>query len=352
MLNPDTEGTSWENDSTQSTGFQLTLGYDFTKRLTGELHFTQLGEATIKKRADANITDAITYQNVGASLLMYASGDADNLFLRHGLLGYLRLGVGALTNTFKVADVEQVNATHFLVGIGFEYAMENGLGVRGELISFDGDMKYGQLGLIYRFGRNKEKTQVVRKAKPLPKPVAKPKPKPQPKPKPIAPKPVPVVPKAVPKPQPKPVVPAVKDSDTDGVVDRIDRCANTAPGTPVDTFGCELFVGVVEGITFEPASAQLTPQAFNVLNNVVTQLSRFPNIKISIGAHTDSQGDDNYNLQLSRQRAIAVARFLVQKGISQSRLRAKAFGETKPIADNNTRAGRKTNRRVELRSIK
>ena len=188
------------------------------------------------------------------------------------------------------------------------------------VISFDGDMQYAQLGLIYRFGRNDDKAQVIKK--PVPKPVVKPKPVPKPvvKPKPV-PKPV-VTPKPVAKPKliqkPKPVVPVAKDTDNDGVIDRFDNCANTSAGTPVDKHGCDLFVGVVEGITFEVSSAQLTNEAYVVLNHVVVQLRKFPNIKISIGAHTDSEGDDKFNLSLSRQRAISVARYLVQKGISQN----------------------------------
>ncbi len=366
MLNPETEGTRWENDSSNSTGFQIALGYDFNKRITAELHFTQLGEATIKERANPAVTDTIEYQTMGASVLLYASSNDENLFNREGFLGYIRAGAGTLNNSYGEADVEQVNPSHFLVGIGFEYAMKNGLGVRGELISFDGDVQYGQLGLLYRFGHNSGNTRVVTKPakKPTPKPAVKPKPVPKPAvtaapkpkviPKPaVKPKPAPVIkPKPAIVTKPKPVVPVAKDSDNDGVIDRLDRCANTGVGTPVDEQGCELFVGVVEGITFEVNSAQLTVEAYSVLNNVVAQLLKFPKINISIEAHTDNEGADNFNLSLSRKRAISVARYLVQKGVSQKRLKAKAFGESAPIADNATAAGRKTNRRVELRSFK
>jgi OOP family OmpA-OmpF porin len=160
-------------------------------------------------------------------------------------------------------------------------------------------------------------------------------------------------PKPVPQPIEKPkVVPVDKDTDRDGVVDRLDRCNNTPRNTPVDTNGCQLFVGVIEGVEFQTGSALLTPSTTLILDNVVAQLIKYPSINIEISAHTDNQGDDKYNFNLSRDRVISVARYLVRRGIPQTRLTAKAYGETRPIADNNTVQGRKQNRRVEIRSIK
>lgn len=78
-------------------------------------------------------------------------------------------------------------------------------------------------------------------------------------------------------------------------------------------------------------------------------MNQYPNLNVSIAGHTDSQGNDDRNLELSSTRAQAVQTYLMQKGISASRLRAVGYGETTPVADNATSAGRAQNRRVELR---
>ena len=104
----------------------------------------------------------------------------------------------------------------------------------------------------------------------------------------------------------------------------------------------------MEGVEFASGSDQLTPDARNILGGVVDVLNQFPQARISIGAHTDSQGNGEQNLLLSRSRAIAVTRFLVEQGIDGSRLSPRAFGETQPIQTNTTAAGRAANRRVEF----
>jgi outer membrane protein OmpA-like peptidoglycan-associated protein len=69
-------------------------------------------------------------------------------------------------------------------------------------------------------------------------------------------------------------------------------------------------------------------------------LNEDPDLKVKIEAHTDNVGDDNANMTLSNDRAAAVKAYLVSKGISESRITTEGFGETTPIADNNTAAGR------------
>jgi len=84
---------------------------------------------------------------------------------------------------------------------------------------------------------------------------------------------------------------------------------------------------------------------------VVDKLKAYPTAKIMLSAHTDSQGDADANKQLSAQRARSVAVYLVKSGISAKRLTARAFGETQPIDNNDTAAGRLNNRRVELQML-
>ena len=140
------------------------------------------------------------------------------------------------------------------------------------------------------------------------------------------------------------------DGDSDGVVDSKDMCPNTPAGTPVDARGCELEHDMkLEGVNFEFDSAKLTADSIAKLEHAVATLKRNADDKIEIAGHTDSQGNDEYNMGLSERRAQAVADYLISHGANASNLTVKGYGETQPVADNGSEAGRAANRRVELR---
>jgi OOP family OmpA-OmpF porin len=150
------------------------------------------------------------------------------------------------------------------------------------------------------------------------------------------------------------------DSDGDGVPDGIDRCPDTPTGVPVDEQGCpkaaplfpeERRMLVLEGVNFGFDSDRLAPESRTVLDEVAASLLSWPKIRLEIGGHTDSAGAAEYNQRLSEKRARAVHDYLVGKGVSPGRLRARGYGETRPIADNRSAGGRKQNRRVELTAI-
>lgn len=105
---------------------------------------------------------------------------------------------------------------------------------------------------------------------------------------------------------------------------------------------------VTHGITFDVDKATIKPESMGTLNMVVQVMKSNPDIKFEIDGHTDNTGDAAHNMTLSRQRADAVKTQLVSMGIDASRLTAKGFGDTKPIADNSTPEGRANNRRVEF----
>jgi outer membrane protein OmpA-like peptidoglycan-associated protein len=107
----------------------------------------------------------------------------------------------------------------------------------------------------------------------------------------------------------------------------------------------------MEGINFVTDSAELTPQAKDSLDTVLDALLRLPDTAVKIMAHTDNRGRAEYNLDLSRRRAISVVRYLQSKGIERSRLLPQAFGESMPIAPNATAEGRFRNRRVEFETF-
>lgn len=101
-------------------------------------------------------------------------------------------------------------------------------------------------------------------------------------------------------------------------------------------------------ITFATDSAEIAPQFYSTLNAVALVLREFPETLIEVTGHTDSTGSEEYNLQLSQQRANSVAQYLTAQGIAPNRILAKGMGESMPIAPNDTPEGRAVNRRVEI----
>lgn len=152
------------------------------------------------------------------------------------------------------------------------------------------------------------------------------------------------------KTQPDPE-PAPLDSDGDGVPDDRDRCPDTPLGTKVDADGCPLAVAQVASIklnvTFGFDSTEVQEQYFSDLEELANFLKRFSDLQVDVEGHTDNVGPEDYNMGLSQRRAQAVVDVLVnQHGIDASRLSPVGFGETQPVASNDTEEGRAQNRRV------
>lgn len=146
------------------------------------------------------------------------------------------------------------------------------------------------------------------------------------------------------------VTETLPDTDGDGVTDGFDKCPGTPQGMPVDGVGCGLSqVITLTGVTFDFDQATLTPNSRTILEEVALKVKHFNNVPMSLEGHTDSKGSDEYNLTLSDLRAKSVRDFLIEQGVSGDKLTAKGYGESVPVADNNTEAGRALNRRVELR---
>ncbi|HET6725589.1 MAG TPA: OmpA family protein [Gammaproteobacteria bacterium] len=193
-----------------------------------------------------------------------------------------------------------------------------------------------------------------------------------------APPPAPV---QAPAPPPQPM-----DSDDDGVTDNVDRCPNTSPGTEVDNTGCSTDLdndGVanardqcphtragaevnyqgclvlrerkLNSLHFAFDSAKLTPEDRRYLNTeedkINNALSKYPHAQVEIAGYTDSIGTDNYNKELSQRRTDSVRNYLVTHAVDPGRIISHGYGETDPVATNNTKSGRARNRRVEVRLI-
>jgi OOP family OmpA-OmpF porin len=108
---------------------------------------------------------------------------------------------------------------------------------------------------------------------------------------------------------------------------------------------------VLVGVNFEFNSTTLKPESYTMLYGAVQYLNQNPDIKIEIQGHTDNVGSESYNQQLSEKRAASVKEYLVSKGIGPARLTIKGYGESVPVADNNTPQGRTLNRRIEFKVI-
>ncbi|MEM0941039.1 MAG: OmpA family protein [Bacteroidota bacterium] len=105
---------------------------------------------------------------------------------------------------------------------------------------------------------------------------------------------------------------------------------------------------VLNNIFFETGKAELKQISYVELSKAIDLMKKNPGMKIEVGGHTDSQGEDAANLSLSQRRAQAVVDYMVLAGIESARLIAKGYGESQPIADNNTKKGRAKNRRTEF----
>jgi len=144
------------------------------------------------------------------------------------------------------------------------------------------------------------------------------------------------------------------DRDGDGVPDNEDRCPDR-PG-PASNKGCpeipaekrKVLNEATKYIHFAFNKATLTKDSYPKLDQMVSILNEYPDYSLSIAGHTDSKGDDNYNLRLSYERAAAARKYMLDKGIPAERIEARGYGETKPIADNKTAAGQALNRRVDF----
>ncbi|MBU4530432.1 MAG: OmpA family protein [Hoeflea sp.] len=119
-------------------------------------------------------------------------------------------------------------------------------------------------------------------------------------------------------------------------------------GVSVTRMGDRIILNMPSNITFDTDQSAVKPEFYPTLNSVALVLQKFNRSLVDVAGHTDSTGSDSYNLTLSQQRAQSVSSYLISQGNDGRRFYTQGFGESRPIADNSTDAGRAANRRVEI----
>ncbi len=159
----------------------------------------------------------------------------------------------------------------------------------------------------------------------------------------------------------------LKDSDDDGVADKLDKCPNTPKGTTVDGAGCPIKVtttqiteritvteadrkivkDAISNLEFDLGKSTIRDRSYPTLNRVAALLVE-KNFSLKLAGHTDITGSKELNMRLSKDRAESIKAYLVAQGANASRIEATGYGPDQPIATNKTAEGRQENRRVEF----
>ena len=295
--------------------FSFGVGYSFHNRFDVELTY---GESTDSLETVAGDIDYAQWRLDG--LLGLAPTSSIN--------PYLALGVGQHLIDSAEDGVDFDDETDFVnFGIGAKMWITKQLAARVDLRQFiDTETVNGEkfhdtalmVGLTYAFGKPAE--TVVVESTPAPTP------------------------------EPEPVAEPV-DTDQDGVVDAMDECPDTSIGAKVDEKGCYIMITEVKEITlninFASNSADVPASAMGDIAEVAGFMKEYPLTAVVLEGHTDNTGNDAYNQKLSEKRAASVAEVLVKEyGVSIDRVDHVGYGETQPIASNESVPGRAQNRRV------
>ena len=112
------------------------------------------------------------------------------------------------------------------------------------------------------------------------------------------------------------------------------------------------YVFTLKNLIFELGESEITSSSYGELDNLVARLNQYPLMEIQLEGHTDTRGNADANMGLSRDRVNAVKAYLVNKGVQDMRIKTKAFGGTKPLSTEDTEEAHSSNRRVEVRILK
>lgn len=317
------------------SGFKVYTGYEFNKYFAIEGGYFDLGNFDFfaTTQPAGTLSESLSVQGLNLDLrLSLPIGERFSVFGSAGANYAETKMTLAGSGAIVVADTRRKERkVDYKYGGGFQFEFTESFLMRMEAerfriddtVGIGGDVDFYSIGMLYRFGR-----QTLAAA-----PVAAPPPAP--------------VPPPPPPPPPQPV-----DSDQDGVFDDRDKCPGTPRGTAVDADGCPLKGSItLEGVNFEFNSALLTAESRTILGTMASDLKKYPRLRIELQGHTDNVGSDAYNQALSQRRAESVRAYLVEHGVPAGQFTARGYGESQPIDDNRTDAGRARNRRVVMNVI-
>lgn len=324
-------------DDTTGDAWKITAGVDLTDYISIEGFYADLGRATVDPSGD------VSFRMQGADAIFHYW--AKGVEREEGSVAlYAKTGISWI-NTDQ--NFKRDHTTNIKVGLGGEMYLPHNFSVRLEAEKYYADADMFSVSLVKRFGfRTSEasKRSAEEAARKLAEDAAREKAAQE---------------KALAEKLAREA--AMADSDQDGVIDSIDKCAGTAKETKVDETGCAVYVGTVgesisseelkfdaTDIKFEVNSGTPTASSIDALDKAASVLSSYGAIKVEVQAHSDSSGSAAYNKKLSQKRAVSVVNYLVSKGVDASRLTAVGVGEARPAVDNSTAAGRAKNRRVEF----
>ncbi|MGB5245506.1 MAG: OmpA family protein, partial [Woeseia sp.] len=303
---PEGQARGWSTNDDKDSGWKIYGGYQFKPLWSVELTYANGGEAglgNVDPALDALIPNAtIDYRTPSVMAVRWLKERDEELN------AFIRLGISSISNSVSDSRIpyEKQTSLQLAGSLGAQYTFNERWFLRGDLDFYDRDHSYAGLSIGGNFGGA---GRPLPTPAPLPEPVAEPEPAPAP----------------VDAPEPEP-----------------------APPPPPPPVVCEDIVKTLDGLTFETNSAELTLYARRILDNVAEDMRAAPGNTVRVHAHTDSRGSDEYNRELSERRANSVEEYLVASGIAQSRVASQGYGETQPVASNETVEGRARNRRVEL----
>ena len=289
----------------KNSNYFLGFGYDFTDRLSFELSSFDL-DTMVSGGQEFDIDhyklDAI--YDLGVNI-----GVFDTFVLG---------GVGS-------SNFGGENETLWDIGGGVSYKISDKWTWRAAIRSFqhiERDHEDSDVGidtaLVYRIGGNKSRPTVARTATPAARPAA----------------------------------PAAEmDTDRDGVLDSRDNCPDTPRSYAVDADGCPIPVEEVARVelivNFDFDRSEVKPEYFSEIEEVADFMAQFPDVDIELEGHTDSRGTQAYNLGLSDRRVAAVRQVMIDRfNVHAGRVTSRGYGESRPVASNDTDSGRADNRRV------
>ncbi len=294
-------GTGFDNE----LGYGIGLGYDFTSRLSGEFSVLDL-DPQVPNEPSVD-------QDLWKIDLLY------DLDLDWGKVQpFVVSGLGS-------SNIDGDNDSIWNIGAGINVPLSDRLSWRNSLRNYyflgrdseDQDLGFAS-ALVYRFGVSKAASRPASVTAPVADTTQ---------------------------------TRAPADADLDGVSDRDDKCPGTMRSYAVDEDGCPIPIEEVARVellvNFDFDKADVKAEYLSEIEDVARFMEQHPDVVVELEGHTDSRGTDAYNLDLSQRRADAVRAELIGRfEVAASRITARGFGESQPVASNDSNAGRASNRRV------